>query len=61
MFYDCGVRCSWLDWMQQMFQWGGVLYDHGWLPRDMIKAIVPLNDAGAEISPDGKVVPFRKP
>lgn len=56
---DCGVTLPWLQWMQQMLQWHGVLFEGGWIPIDLIKLIAPLRADNTAPLPDN-VVPFSK-
>lgn len=57
-YYDMAIIVPWLDWMSQMILWRGILFDHGWLPIDAIKAIHPINNEGqADMT---NVVPLKR-
>ena len=56
---NCVITIPWLQWMQQLFQWHGVLFECGWIPADLIKLIVPLNEGSGNPLPDNVVSLFK--
>ena len=58
---DCGITIPWLNWVQQMLQWHGVVLDYGYIPMDLIKVIMPINPDGTPAAWTDNVVPFKKP
>lgn len=58
--YDVSITVPWEIWMQYFIAWRGVLFDHGWLPMDMVKLIAPTVPKGEAPKLDGNIVPFKK-
>lgn len=59
-FVDLGVTVPWLTWLNQMFQWGGIVFEDGYLPRDFIKAITPKPLAPDTEMKFDNVVPLKR-
>ena len=55
----CLITIPWVQWMQQLFQFHGVIFEGGWIPADLIKLIAPVNEASDKPLPDNVVPIFR--
>ena len=58
-FVNCLITIPWVQWMQQLFQFHGVIFEGGWIPADLIKLIAPVNEASDKPLPDNVVPIFR--
>lgn len=58
---NCAVTLPWLDWMQQLFNCHGILFEDGWIPIDLIKHIAPARPQGSsQTLPDNVVSLFKR-
>ena len=56
---ECAILLPWLEWLRGVLNFHGVVFDHGWIPADLIKLIAPVNPDPAINLPEN-VLPFSR-